>query len=113
MLSTILRNLLTNAVKFTHRKGKISAFAIETDKYIEISIKDNGIGIAQEKQEKIFQINNNISLKGTENEPGTGLGLMLCQEFIKKHCGKIWVKSATGKGSIFTFSIPKKKYIHT
>ena len=107
MLSTILRNLLTNSVKFTHRNGKISIFATETDKNIEISIKDNGIGIVQEKQKILFRIDNNISSQGTEKETGTGLGLILCREFVEKHNGKIWVKSETGKGSIFTFSIPK------
>lgn len=107
MLSTILRNLLTNAVKFTNRKGKVSIFTTETDKNIEISVKDNGIGISEEKQKKLFRIESNISEQGTENEDGTGLGLILCREFVEKHGGKIWVKSKTGKGSIFTFSIPK------
>ncbi len=107
MISLIFRNLLTNAIKFTHRNGKISIFTTETDKNIEISIKDNGIGIVQEKQEILFQMNNNISSQGTENETGTGLGLILCREFVEKHDGKIWVKSEPEKGSIFTFSIPK------
>ncbi len=107
MFSTILRNLLTNAVKFTHRKGKISIFSSETDNEIKISVKDDGVGISLEKQEKLFQINSNNSSEGTENENGTGLGLILCREFTEKHGGKICVKSETGKGSVFTFSIPK------
>jgi len=112
MLSTILRNLLTNAVKFTHRKGKICIFTNETDKNIEILIKDNGIGISQEKQEKLFQISSNNSSQGTENEKGTGLGLILCREFAEKHGGRISVKSEPEKGSTFTFSIPKKRMIN-
>ncbi len=107
MFSIILRNLITNAVKFTQRKGKISIFSNETDKNIQISIKDNGIGISPEKQEKLFQIDSNNLLQGTEEEKGTGLGLILCRDFTKKHGGKIWIKSELGKGSTFTFSIPK------
>ncbi len=107
MFFIILRNLITNAVKYTQRKGKINIFSSETDKNIQISIKDNGIGISPEKQEKLFQIDSNNLLQGTEDETGTGLGLIFCRDFTKKHGGKIWLKSELGKGSTFTFSIPK------
>ncbi len=107
MLSTIFRNLLTNAIKFTHKGGKISIFIKQKAKKIEISIQDNGIGISAEIQKQLFKIDSQISTQGTESETGTGLGLMLCKDFIEKNGGEIFVKSEVGKGSIFTFSMPK------
>ncbi len=107
MISTIFRNLLTNAIKFTHKGGKISIFIKQKAKKIEISIQDNGIGISAEIQKQLFKIDKQISTQGTENELGTGLGLVLCKDFIKKNGGEIFVKSEVDKGSIFTFSLPK------
>ncbi|MEN8119942.1 MAG: hybrid sensor histidine kinase/response regulator [Bacteroidota bacterium] len=111
MLATILRNLISNAIKFTPKNGAITINArlmiIEkAQSYAEISIKDNGVGIAKEKLSQLFEISKNVSTKGTENEDGTGLGLMLCKELIEKHTGKIWVKSEVGIGSEFIFSLP-------
>ncbi|MCD4834371.1 MAG: PAS domain S-box protein [Bacteroidales bacterium] len=111
MLLTILRNLLSNAIKFTPKEGEIviSACAItdETNQnYTEISVKDNGVGISPEIQSGLFKIAENISTEGTEKEQGTGLGLILCKEFVEKHGGKIWVKSKVGNGSEFKFTIP-------
>ena len=111
MLSTIIRNLVSNAVKFTHKGGKISIQSDvvadgKEDGFVIISVIDNGIGIPNEMQSKLFKISKNRSAKGTENETGTGLGLILCKEFVKKHGGKIWVESETGKGSRFVFSLP-------
>jgi len=109
MLSTIIRNLLSNAIKFTPRGGKIIVNANKiTDnnaKFIQISVKDNGVGVSKEIQSKIFDISENKSTKGTDKEEGTGLGLIICKEFIEKHGGKIWVESEEGKGSNFVFTL--------
>jgi len=107
MLQTIIRNLVSNAVKFTPKGGfiRVSAKATE-DKNIEISIKDTGIGMNQAMVDNLFRLDVRTSRKGTEGEPSTGLGLLLCLEFIKKHGGKIWVESTEGVGSAFYFTIP-------
>jgi signal transduction histidine kinase len=105
MLKTILRNLLSNALKFTSVNGKVEIKSASAVHSIEISVEDNGAGIKQEDIGKIFKIGAGFSKRGTGNEKGTGLGLMLCKEFVEKHGGKIWVKSEEGKGSTFTFSI--------
>ncbi len=114
MLSTIIRNLVSNAVKFTPRGGviEISARLVGSEnkhKSVEISVKDNGIGIPSEIQQKLFSISESTSTKGTEEETGTGLGLILCKEFVDKHQGKIWIESEIGKGSNFIFTIPTFK----
>ncbi len=106
MLSTIIRNLISNAIKFTQKGGDISINAKNKQQFIEISVKDNGIGISKEIQSKLFDIGENTSTQGTENETGTGLGLILCKEFVEKHGGKIWIKSEEEKGSEFVFIIP-------
>jgi len=107
MISTILRNLISNAIKFTHPQGQIVISAeLKKDKVI-IAIQDNGVGIKNERIEKLFRIEETQSTVGTKNEKGTGLGLILCKEFIEKHGGKIWVESEVGKGSTFYFTIPK------
>ncbi len=108
MIDTVIRNLLSNAVKFTKRNGNIIVSVIDKEKEIVISVKDNGIGISPDIIGKIFRIDMHTSMQGTENETGTGLGLILCKEFIDKHKGKIWVESEPGKGSIFSFALTKK-----
>ncbi len=105
MLKTIFRNLVSNALKFTSANGKVEIKAVSTAHSIEISVKDTGTGIKQEDIGKLFKIDSNFSKRGTENEKGTGLGLMLCKEFVEKHGGKIWVESEEGKGSKFCFSL--------
>ena len=110
MLLTILRNLISNAIKFTHKEGKIviSAHLISAENkqnFIEIAVKDSGVGIEKEKWANLFKIAENISTKGTEGESGTGLGLILCKEFVEKHGGKIWVESELNKGSTFIFTL--------
>ena len=109
MLSTILRNLITNAIKFTRPGGQINILADKKPDDIMISIADNGIGIKKETLGRLFRIDENTTTLGTQNEKGTGLGLILCKEFIEKHGGKIWVESEVGKGSTFSFNIPKLK----
>jgi signal transduction histidine kinase len=105
MIRTILRNLISNALKFTSTNGKVGINAICTENAVEISVEDTGTGIKQEDIEKVFKIGSSFSKRGTENEKGTGLGLLLCKEFVEKHGGKIWVESEEGKGSKFKFSI--------
>lgn len=107
MLKTILRNLVSNAVKFTNEGGKILIKAEDNSNHTALSIADNGIGISQKNLDKLFNITEFFSTKGTSQEKGTGLGLMLCKEFVENHKGKIWVKSEVGKGSTFSFTLPK------
>ena len=108
MIRTVLRNLISNAIKYTREKGRILCQSIPREDHIEISITDNGIGIKPENQEKLFRIDVNYSTAGTAQETGTGLGLILCKEFVNKNAGKIWVESEFGKGSSFIFSLPIK-----
>ena len=106
-IEAVIRNLVSNAIKFTTNGGKVGISAKITDqKSIEISVKDTGIGMKPEILDKLFQITGNISRKGTDDEPSTGLGLFLCKGFIEKHGGSIWAESEEGKGSVFHFSIP-------
>ncbi len=107
MLLTILRNLVQNAIKFTNSGGKVYVSAVSKQNHIEISVTDNGVGINEENQKKLFGADVNFTLAGTENESGSGLGLMLCKEFVEKHQGKIWVESEVGKGSKFIFTLPE------
>jgi signal transduction histidine kinase len=106
MIETVARNLLSNAVKFTHEGGKITVSAVK-GKYsdAEISISDSGIGMPPDLISKLFQISEKTSRLGTAGEPSSGLGLLLCKEFVEKHGGKISVESSQGKGSIFTFTL--------
>lgn len=105
MLETILRNLMSNALKFTSQNGKIELKAIEKKNEIEISIADNGIGIDENDIDKIFKVGTSFTKRGTQNEKGTGLGLLLCKEFVEKHDGRIWVESQVNVGSVFRFTI--------
>nr|NQU94171.1 PAS domain S-box protein [Bacteroidota bacterium] len=106
MISTVLRNLISNAIKFTMPGGKIIISEEEKQNELTIMIGDTGVGIPKASVDKLFRIDENYSTPGTQNEHGTGLGLILCKEFIGKHDGNIWVKSEEGKGSSFYFSIP-------
>lgn len=105
MLKTILRNLISNALKFTPTNGKVEIKAALMNDELEISITDNGIGIKPDEISKIFKIGSSFSKRGTENEKGTGLGLLLCKEFVEKHNGQIKVESQVGKGSTFSFTL--------
>ena len=108
MLKTILQNLISNAVKFTNPDGIIRIYAVQYSGKVEITISDNGIGMGKKSIGKLFEIETNASTSGTLNEPGSGLGLIICREFVEKHGGKIRVESKKGKGSDFKFSIPVK-----
>jgi PAS domain S-box-containing protein len=106
MLKTVLINLISNSIKFTNTKGKIDVYAIQKQNVIEITVSDNGVGMSEDIQDKLFKIDKNATTPGTENENGSGLGLILCKEFVEKHGGQIWVESEVGKGRAFKFSLP-------
>lgn len=109
MLRTIFRNLISNAIKFTHPEGKINIIAIQNHNFLEITISDNGVGMDQARLNNLFKLRTNSTTPGTAREKGSGLGLILCKEFIEMHGGKIWVTSQLGKGSHFTFTLPVHK----
>ncbi len=106
ILNTILRNLITNAIKFTNDYGEVKVVCEETNSHCHFSVIDNGVGIPQEKIDKLFKLDGSVSTAGTNQESGTGLGLILCKEFVDKHNGTIWVESQIDRGSQFHFSIP-------
>jgi PAS domain S-box-containing protein len=106
MLKTVLRNLISNAIKFTNVGGHIRVFAILKQDHVEITISDDGIGMNAEKRKVLFDITSMTTTVGTANENGSGLGLILCKEFVEKNDGKIWVESEEGKGSSFKFTLP-------
>jgi PAS domain S-box-containing protein len=106
MLKTVMRNLISNAIKFTLIGGAIRISACEDQLNITISVSDNGIGISPDNLTKLFDISEVFTTKGTSEETGSGLGLLLCKEFVEKHGGKIWVESEVGKGSDFKFTLP-------
>lgn len=105
MVHLILRNLLSNAIKFTHEDGEVSILAQDKGNMIEVSVKDTGVGMDEETLQKLF--NEYYTSKGTANENGTGLGLMLCKEFLTKNGGTMHIASEVGKGSVFSFTLPK------
>jgi PAS domain S-box-containing protein len=108
MLDSIFRNLVSNAVKFTPKQGRITVSAMSIpDNGVAISIKDSGIGMNKKMIDHLFLLDVNKNRKGTEGEYSTGLGLIICKDFIEKHGGRLWVESEVGKGSTFHFSLPK------
>ncbi|MCL4551727.1 MAG: tetratricopeptide repeat-containing sensor histidine kinase [Bacteroidetes bacterium] len=106
MLNTVFRNLLTNAVKFSKKGGIISVSANARDNFSEVCVSDTGVGMDEKTMDKLFKLDVTCSTPGTANEEGTGLGLILCKEFIEKNQGKIWIESELGKGSKFFFTLP-------
>ena len=106
MTKTVFRNLISNAIKFTNSDGLVSVNFIKNASDIEIQISDSGVGIAPENLPYLFLIEKNISTTGTNNEKGTGLGLILCKELIERQDGKIWVESNSGIGTTFKFTLP-------
>ncbi len=106
MLNTVLRNLLSNAIKFTPENGRVEVSAKKKNAVIELSIKDTGIGIPSKHIDELFRIEVNYSREGTAGEQGTGLGLILCKEFVEKNGGTIGVESEEGKGSRFYIQLP-------
>jgi signal transduction histidine kinase len=107
MLKTIVRNLMSNSIKFSRKGGRILVAAKRDESETIISVKDNGMGISPEVKEKLFTGEAGVSTTGSSGEKGTGLGLMLCKDFINAHGGRIWVESELDVGSTFSFSIPR------
>lgn len=107
MITTVIRNLIANAIKFTNNGGEVRISAETKENHIEVTVADNGIGIHPENMKKIFLPDESFKTGGTEGERGTGLGLLLCREFIEINNGKIWANSIEGKGSQFSFTLPK------
>jgi PAS domain S-box-containing protein len=107
MINSVLVNLISNAIKFTKNNGLIEIYAEKVTGFVQVYVKDSGIGIRKEDQEKLFRIDASFKRDGTNEEEGTGLGLILCKELIEKHKGKIWVNSEANAGSTFYFTIPK------
>lgn len=112
MLHSILINLAGNAIKFTHNGGTVKIACEELDNYVRISVSDNGIGISKTNIDKLLDSDEIYSTNGTAKEKGTGLGLMLCKEFVEKHSGKIWIESEEGVGTIFHFTLHKEIVNH-
>ncbi|MBE0648892.1 MAG: PAS domain-containing sensor histidine kinase [Bacteroidales bacterium] len=106
MVSTVLRNLISNAMKFTQTGGIIKFSSVNEKNELIVTITDNGVGISKERIDKLFTISESSSTLGTQKEKGTGLGLILCKEFIEKNKGEIWIESSLGDGSTFNFSLP-------
>jgi signal transduction histidine kinase len=106
MVKTILRNLISNAIKYSNQGGIVLISATEGHQFIEIEVMDNGIGISQNTLKKLFKMDEFHSTLGTANEHGTGLGLLFCKEFVEMHGGKIWAESRPGKWTKFKFNLP-------
>jgi signal transduction histidine kinase len=107
-VNTVIRNLISNAIKFTPEGGMITLAVAQTKEELKISVSDTGVGMSPEVLEKLFRIDSKHSTKGTADEKGTGLGLILCKDFIEKNGGKIGVESKEGKGSVFYFTLPNE-----
>lgn len=107
MINTALRNVVSNAIKFTPRDGKVSVSVFKKNEFVEVRVKDSGVGFSKDALGRIFKIEERYSTNGTDSEKGTGLGLILCKDFIEKNGGKIWVESDVNKGSVVAFTIPK------
>ncbi|MCE8466455.1 response regulator [Bacteroides nordii] len=109
MIKTVIRNLLSNAIKFSNEETEILVIVQEQEGMAVVSVKDSGCGIDEENQKKLLHTDTHFSTFGTNNEEGSGLGLLLCQDFVIKNGGRLWFTSAKGEGSTFSFSIPLKK----
>jgi signal transduction histidine kinase len=113
MLEVVLRNLLSNAIKYTESNGKIEIYSMPVGDFIEITVSDNGIGMTEEVKSKLFKSDLHESKPGTDNERGTGLGLVICNDFIQRNHGKIWIENNAGKGTSFKFTLPiYKEEVH-
>jgi signal transduction histidine kinase len=109
MTNAIVRNLVSNAIKFTPENGKVSVRTTQTEEFLQVKVSDTGIGMKQEAIDKLFVIDQKVVSTGTANEKGTGLGLILCKELVEKNGGYITASSELGKGSTFSFTLPRKQ----
>jgi signal transduction histidine kinase len=105
----VLRNLISNALWFTNTGGEVKISTSTVDRFVEVAVSDTGIGISQDDLAKLFRIDKKFRKNGTAGEHGTGLGLILCKDLIEMNGGQIRVESQVGKGSTFTFTLPKEK----
>lgn len=108
-IDIVVRNLISNALKFTPKNGSVTVSAFEREEHWEVSVQDTGVGIDEETQKRLFAKNSNVTTYGTNNEKGTGLGLTLCREMVENNEGSIWVSSILGEGTCFKFTLPKSK----
>ena len=107
MFESIIRNLIFNAIKFTTRGGKISVTASQPPgQSVTISVADSGIGMSEAQISNLFRLDSDTNRRGTEGEPSTGLGLVLCKEFVEQHGGRLWIESMEGNGTTIHFNIP-------
>lgn len=113
MVNTVIRNLVSNALKFTPSGGRIELFVRPSGDFVEVSVADTGTGINEEDIPKLFRIDAQYTNLGTDGEKGTGLGLNLCQDLVEKNGGEIWVESERGKGTTFKFTLPKKEKVES
>ncbi|MEG2479287.1 MAG: HAMP domain-containing sensor histidine kinase, partial [Mucinivorans sp.] len=110
MVKTVMRNLLSNAIKFSNTGGTINITIESQDQdFVTINVKDCGRGIKEEDKAKLLVVDTHFSTFGTSNEEGSGLGLLLCVDFVNKHGGRLWFESKEGEGSTFSFTLPKSK----
>ncbi len=109
MMTTVVRNLISNAIKFTNEGGRIEVGARRLEDFYEVSVKDSGVGMSEEVRSKVFEIDKSATTLGTAGEKGTGLGLVICKEFVEKNGGSIRVESQIGEGSSFVFTVPAAK----
>jgi signal transduction histidine kinase len=107
MVNAVMRNLISNALKFTKSGGRVEFSAKQNGEFVEVSVADTGIGIGKEHLAKLFRIDARYKRLGTDREKGTGLGLILCKEFIEKHGGTIWIESEVDQGSTVKFTLPR------
>ena len=110
MIDTVVRNLLSNAIKFTEAGGTVAISATHDEQTVTVRVADTGIGISAETLPNLFRIDAKYQRSGTAGEKGTGLGLILCKEFMEKHGGKIWAESEVGKGTTIWFTLPTKPH---
>jgi signal transduction histidine kinase len=108
MISSVIQNLATNAIKFTEKGGEVNLWVSPENGNLKFAVSDTGVGMSDEQLQKLFRLDQASSSRGTAEETGTGLGLIISKEFVEKHGGTIWAESATGKGSTFYFTIPVK-----
>jgi signal transduction histidine kinase len=107
MINTVMRNLISNAVKFTPGGKGVEVDVKEHPAWFEVRVTDQGVGISAENMQKLFRIDVKYKTTGTAGETGTGLGLVLCKEFVEKNSGKIWCESIENSGTSFHFTIPR------
>jgi len=113
LAGVIIRNLVSNAIKFSNNNDSIVISATENDDTVKIAVKDNGVGINDADKDKLFRLDTNFTSRGTADEKGTGLGLLLCKEFVEKNGGTIWVESTPAKGTTFYFTLPSFRAIQS